>query len=187
MICAVVRMSDSCHPEHFITFVFPFPHEIAVGDDRLFFQGSTDIDRTDKVEEACAVIFRNIAFGIFCEDFMKGKLRSLCGGDVILVLIAVADAVIRIQIDIIDTPVIGSKRRDHVILLGAHFLLFQQLILQRNAFLQLLLHQLRGLLFQCQAGGLSHLCNNQREHGDQHHGREEREDEASLDNPVRYG
>ena len=51
----------------------------------------------------------------------------------------VAHGIVGIQVNMVDAPIIRSERRDHLVLLVAPFLLLNQLVLQRDAVLELLL------------------------------------------------
>ena len=89
----------------------------------------------------------------------------------------VTDTFIFVQFQIVDAPVVGRQRRDHLVLLLAVLRLLQQLILQDQPLFELFLLdpvcRFRGLTLQQDLTVLSGLYDDKAEH-QQHHGDRQR-------------
>ena len=82
------------------------------------------------------------------------------------------DTLVSIQVYKINASVIGSQRRDHLILTYTLLLLLQQLLLQGQALLHFLLLyaglRFKGFFFQFQPGGTAHLPQHEHKQSQQH-------------------
>ena len=149
----IARMVNAGKADGLITFFSVALHHISMRNDALPFQPFADGVRLDEAQKLLPILIFYILIGISRHSGEIGKmLPHLKARRVQIRVCLVANALILIQFQIINAPVVGSQSRDHLVLLFPMPFLLQQLFLQRKTVLQFLLlytvFRFGGLLFQ---------------------------------------
>ena len=114
-------------------------HHISIGDDVTFPESFPDRLRPDEPKEFLPVLLRNILVRVSCDGCQIGEaLPCLEARPVQIRMGAVADALIFLQFQIVDAPVIGGQGRDHSVLLLPLPVSLQQFFLQGQFLFQFL-------------------------------------------------
>ena len=144
-------------------------YHIGMGNDAMPLQPFTDGVRLDEAQKLLPVRIRDILIGIGSHSGeIRKMLPDLKAWRIQIRVFLIADARILIQLQIINTPIVGSQRGDHLVLLLPMPFLLQQLFLQRKTVLQLLLlytvRRFGGLLFQQESAVSFGLPDDKAEH-----------------------
>ena len=129
VILAAIRMTNSRHSQKGIGLLTVMQFKESIRDGLLFHQRGPDVFRLNKCQVPFPILFCYVIVGKCGEIADKGKRRSHCRRFTVSRIIAIANRYVLIQINIVDTSVIGRERCDHFILLFLKSLLFQQQLL----------------------------------------------------------
>ena len=191
MIPAVFRVSDTGKTNFFPGVPVMTVHQIPEGDDPLFQKSGFYIFRLNKLQKLFQILLFDILLCIGCDRSKIPEAVTCFEAVLHIVVRLIAHALILVQIQVIDTPVVRGKCRDHSVLFFLLLLLLQQLVLKRELAPHLLLldavFRVGSFLLQCQSGIPARLTQNKSEHADQYQRRQRRLEHASADNSVRDG
>ena len=191
VIVRVLRIRDSRKADHLIGFLPVAGNLIAVGDDGLFLQTLTDSVGLNELQEVFQIGLGHITVGVGRDRGEIGEVIPHPEAVLQIGMGLIADTPVLVQLQIIDTPVVGRQGRHHLLQLFASLLFLKELILQGKPVLQFLLldtaFSLRGLLFQKELCILPCLGEDEQEHGNQSCDHQQRLNHAPPDHPVGNG
>ena len=132
MIVPVFRVSHTGKTDHLVGLFPVMRNQIEEGDHTFLPQSLPDGIRLNKTLEVLPILGRDVLLPISGNDFFIIEGLSEAQPAFQLGIFLIADALVFIQLHVIDPAIIGGEGRDH---LGV----FQQLLLQGELFFQLLL------------------------------------------------
>ena len=118
MVVAFFRPSDARGADHFIILAPVAPRQVTVGDDGFGHKAGADIVRVDESHETVPVHLRDAVIGIPGKALEIREVDARPGLLMILGIVAVADAVVLVKIDIVDAAIIRGHGGDHAVGLG---------------------------------------------------------------------
>ncbi len=135
VVIPVAGVPHACHAEHFVIVPALSVGQIAVGHDIFGRQYLADVVGIDEVQEALPEFLIDILLAVTGECLVKGEVDAFPDLVRILRIRAVADGVVGIYVDMVDTAVVRGHGGDHAVEFLAALFLGQDLLLQGQFFL----------------------------------------------------
>ena len=136
MVIPVLRVPDTGEADDLVGLPPVSGHHICVGDDALLLQSFLDCFRLNEFQKFFPVLIRNVPVRVVRHRFEI--LESVTDPEAVIdVRVSlVADAVIRIKLQVINAPVVRGEGGDHLALLRSSRLFRQELLLQFDLLFQ---------------------------------------------------